>query len=158
MYRLHTRKRGHRERYPSKGITFRYSNQQYHRRIRAAFPRNANVASQYRQTHRTFALHHQRSDRRNGRQSHSARTRPRQSRRRGKRSQVLAIDTDFWRIVSVDLSNPMLVKGALADLSGRIVDRTELPVDHGCSVDDVIDSAGSSSAQRHCRSLASASR
>ena len=25
---------------------------------------------------------------------------------RGKRSQVLAIDTDFWRIVSVDLSNP----------------------------------------------------
>lgn len=58
---------------------------------------------------------------------------------RGKRSQVLAIDTDFWRIVSVDLSNPMLVKGALADLSGRIVDRTELPVDHGCSVDDVID-------------------
>lgn len=57
---------------------------------------------------------------------------------RGKRSQVLAIDTDFWRIVSVDLSNPMLVKGALADLSGRIVDRTELPVDHGCSVDDVI--------------------
>ena len=58
---------------------------------------------------------------------------------RGKRSQVLAIDTDFWRIVSVDLSNPMLVKGALADLSGRIVDRTELPVDHGCSVNDVID-------------------
>ena len=25
---------------------------------------------------------------------------------RGKRSQVLAIDTDFWRIVSIDLSNP----------------------------------------------------
>lgn len=77
---------------------------------------------------------------------------------RGKRSQVLAIDTDFWRIVSVDLSNPMLVKGALADLSGRIVDRTELPVDHGCSVNDVIDLCSSSSAQRHCRPLASASR
>lgn len=57
---------------------------------------------------------------------------------RGKRSQVLAIDTDFWRIVSIDLSNPKLAKGALADLSGRIVDRTELPADNGCSVDDVI--------------------
>lgn len=58
---------------------------------------------------------------------------------RGKRSQVLAIDTDFWRIVSIDLSNPKLAKGALADLSGRIVDRTELPADNGCSVDDVVD-------------------
>ena len=67
---------------------------------------------------------------------------------RGKRSQVLAIDTDFWRIASIDtdfwriasidLSNPKLAKGALADLSGRIVDRTELPADNGCSVDDVI--------------------
>ena len=57
---------------------------------------------------------------------------------RGKRSQVLAIDTDFWRIVSIDLSDPRLAKGALADLSGRIVDRTELPVDNGCSVNDVI--------------------
>ena len=57
---------------------------------------------------------------------------------RGKRSQVLAIDTDFWRIISIDLSDPRLAKGALADLSGRIVDRTELPTDNGCSVDDVI--------------------
>ena len=64
---------------------------------------------------------------------------------RGKRSQVLAIDTDFWRIVSIDLSNPKLAKGALADLSGRIVDRTELPADNGCSVDDVI-----SLCKQHC--------
>lgn len=138
MYQPHTGKRGHRERHSDKGITFRYSNQQYHRRIQATIPRNANITSQHRQTHRTFTLHHQRSDRRNGRQSHSARTRTRQSRGRGKRSQVLAIDTDFWRIVSIDLSNPKLAKGALADLSGRIVDRTELPADNGCSVDDVI--------------------
>ncbi|KFI64177.1 ROK family protein [Bifidobacterium cuniculi] len=48
---------------------------------------------------------------------------------RGKRSQVLAIDTAHWRVLSVDLSEPYVLKGAVVDLCGRIVDRTEIPSD-----------------------------
>ena len=46
---------------------------------------------------------------------------------RGKRSVMLAIDTAFWRIITV-------VQAALVDLGGRIIERTEVPVEHGTDV------------------------
>ncbi|MEE1296646.1 MAG: ROK family protein [Bifidobacterium sp.] len=48
---------------------------------------------------------------------------------RGKRSMVLGIDTAHWRVLSVDLSEPYILKGALIDLCGRIVNRAEIPND-----------------------------
>lgn len=53
---------------------------------------------------------------------------------RGKRSVMLAIDTAFWRIVTIDLSQQYVVQGALVDLGGRIIERTEVPVEHGTDV------------------------
>ena len=58
---------------------------------------------------------------------------------RGKRSRVLAIDTAYWRIIAIDLTQPFVIKGALVDLCGRIVERVELPIeaDDGIRVADV---------------------
>lgn len=53
---------------------------------------------------------------------------------RGKRSVMLAIDTAFWRIIAIDLSQQYVVQGALVDLGGRIIERTEIPVEHGTDV------------------------
>ncbi|KFI56776.1 ROK family protein [Bifidobacterium choerinum] len=53
---------------------------------------------------------------------------------RGKRSVMLAIDTAFWRIITIDLSQQYVVQGALVDLGGRIIERTEIPVEHGTDV------------------------
>lgn len=53
---------------------------------------------------------------------------------RGKRSVMLAIDTAFWRIITIDLSQQYVVQGALVDLGGRIIERTEMPVEHGTDV------------------------
>ena len=53
---------------------------------------------------------------------------------RGKRSVMLAIDTAFWRIITVDLSQQYVVQAALVDLGGRIIERTEVPVEHGTDV------------------------
>lgn len=53
---------------------------------------------------------------------------------RGKRSVMLAIDTAFWRIITIDLSPQYVVQGALVDLGGRIIERTEMPVEHGTDV------------------------
>lgn len=53
---------------------------------------------------------------------------------RGKRSVMLAIDTAFWRIITIDLSPQYVVQGALVDLGGRIIERTEIPVEHGTDV------------------------
>lgn len=60
---------------------------------------------------------------------------------RGKRSTIMSIDTAHWRVCAVDLSNPFIVKGALIDLCGRIVERIEIPKDdsHNVTVDDVIE-------------------
>ena len=59
---------------------------------------------------------------------------------RGKRSMILAIDTAYWRVIAIDLSQPFVLKGALVDLCGRITDRAEAPIetDGGIGVDDVI--------------------
>lgn len=46
---------------------------------------------------------------------------------RGKRSKVLAIDTAYWRIVTLDLSDEFLFKGALTNLCGSIIHRIEMP-------------------------------
>ncbi|PJM72516.1 NagC family transcriptional regulator [Bifidobacterium primatium] len=54
---------------------------------------------------------------------------------RGKRSVMLAVDSEGWRIVSIDLTRRFVIRGALTDLCGRIVDRTEIPCD---SVGDVL--------------------
>lgn len=48
---------------------------------------------------------------------------------RGKRSVMLSLDTAYWRIIAVDVSQPYVIKGALVDLCGRIVDRAEVPID-----------------------------
>ncbi|MCI1983621.1 MAG: ROK family protein [Bifidobacteriaceae bacterium] len=52
---------------------------------------------------------------------------------RGKRSVVLAIDTNYWRTISLDISQQnseqFTVRGALTDLCGRIVERVEVPSD-----------------------------
>lgn len=53
---------------------------------------------------------------------------------RGKRSVMLAIDTAFWRIITIDLSQQYVVQGALVDLGGRIIERTEIPIEHGTDV------------------------
>ncbi|MCI1901982.1 MAG: ROK family transcriptional regulator [Bifidobacteriaceae bacterium] len=52
---------------------------------------------------------------------------------RGKRSVVLAIDTNYWRTISLDvsqqISDQFTIRGALTDLCGRIVERVEIPGD-----------------------------
>lgn len=53
---------------------------------------------------------------------------------RGKRSVMLAVDSDGWRIVSIDLTHRFVLRGALTDLCGRIVERTEIPCDDPGSV------------------------
>ncbi len=42
---------------------------------------------------------------------------------RGKRSTVLAIDTAYWRVIAIDLTQSFVIRGALVDLCGRIVQR-----------------------------------
>lgn len=49
---------------------------------------------------------------------------------RGKRSVMLAVDPDGWRIVSIDLTQQFVIRGALVDLCGRIVDRVEIPCEN----------------------------
>lgn len=58
---------------------------------------------------------------------------------RGKRSMLLTIETAFWRVISIDLSQEFILKGALVDLCGRIVERVEAPIDteKGISPEDV---------------------
>lgn len=46
---------------------------------------------------------------------------------RGKRSAMMAVDTAYWRVIAVDLTDRFVLKGALCDLCGRIVDRAEVP-------------------------------
>lgn len=53
---------------------------------------------------------------------------------RGKRSVMLAIDTAFWRIITIDLSPQYLAQGALVDMGGRIIERAEVPVEHGADI------------------------
>lgn len=61
---------------------------------------------------------------------------------RGKRSVLLGIDTSYWRIISIDLSQHYVIKGALTDLGGRIIDRLEIPVeDDVMPFDPIIDAA-----------------
>lgn len=58
---------------------------------------------------------------------------------RGKRSTVLAIDTAYWRVITIDLTQPFIIKGALVDLCGRIAERAESPIESDTiTVDDVI--------------------
>lgn len=60
---------------------------------------------------------------------------------RGKRGVLLAIDPDVWRVVTLDLSQAYVLRGALVNLCGRIVTRLETPLDSPDQVDldDVID-------------------
>lgn len=53
---------------------------------------------------------------------------------RGKRSVMLAVDPDGWRIVSVDLTQTFVIRGALVDLCGRIVGRVEIPCENAGDV------------------------
>lgn len=48
---------------------------------------------------------------------------------RGKRSIMLSIDTAYWRVIVLDLSQPYVIKGAVVDLCGRIVDHAEITID-----------------------------
>lgn len=60
---------------------------------------------------------------------------------RGKPSPVIAIDTAYWRVISVDLSQEYVITGSLVDLCGRIVERAEMPQPRGekaLAVKDVI--------------------
>ncbi|EEZ90558.1 ROK family protein [Mobiluncus mulieris 28-1] len=45
---------------------------------------------------------------------------------RGKRSTMLAIDTSYWRLIGIDLSQPYVLIGALLDLVGNVSERTEI--------------------------------
>ena len=45
---------------------------------------------------------------------------------RGKRSTMLAIDTSYWRLIGIDLSQPYVLVGALLDLVGNVSERTEI--------------------------------
>ncbi|MDF7664709.1 ROK family protein [Bifidobacterium sp. ESL0745] len=47
---------------------------------------------------------------------------------RGKRSLMVTVDTDHWRVASVDMTQRFVIRGALTDLMGRIVDRVETPL------------------------------
>ena len=59
---------------------------------------------------------------------------------RGKRSTVLAIDTAYWRVIAIDLTQSFVIRGALVDLCGRIVQRVESTVETtgAITIDDVI--------------------
>ncbi|WEV72865.1 ROK family protein [Bifidobacterium sp. ESL0790] len=46
---------------------------------------------------------------------------------RGKRSVMLAVDPDGWRVVSLDLTARYMIRGALVDMCGHIVSRAEIP-------------------------------
>lgn len=60
---------------------------------------------------------------------------------RGKRAVMLAINPDVWRIVSVDLSQPYVLRGALVNLCGSIMQRMEVPLEdeNRVELDDVFD-------------------
>lgn len=60
---------------------------------------------------------------------------------RGKRSVMLAVDTDGWRVASVDVTQPFVLKAVLTDLLGHIVARVEMPYggDGRLSLEDVDD-------------------
>lgn len=45
---------------------------------------------------------------------------------RGKRSKVLAIDTSYWRVIAIDLTDSYAFKGAIMDLCGSIIKRIEV--------------------------------
>ena len=59
---------------------------------------------------------------------------------RGKRSTVLAIDTAYWRVIAIDLTQSFVIRGALVDLCGRIVQRVESTVETtgAITIDDII--------------------
>ncbi|WEV53467.1 ROK family transcriptional regulator [Bifidobacterium sp. ESL0704] len=46
---------------------------------------------------------------------------------RGKRSVMLAVDTDGWLVASVDLTQRYVLRAVLTDLLGHIVERVEIP-------------------------------
>lgn len=45
---------------------------------------------------------------------------------RGKRSSLLAIDTTYWRIIGVDISQPYVLVGGEIDLAGNVANRVEI--------------------------------
>ena len=49
---------------------------------------------------------------------------------RGKRSMTVAVDPDGWRVVSIDLTQQFVARGALVDLCGRIITRVEIPCEN----------------------------
>ena len=48
--------------------------------------------------------------------------------KRGKRGTLVTIDTDYWNIISLDLSQQFLVQAIVTDLSGQILARAEMSV------------------------------
>ncbi len=54
---------------------------------------------------------------------------PENSSHRGKKGSLVSIDTEYWNIISLDLSQPYLMKGAVTDLLGQVRERIELTVE-----------------------------
>ena len=48
--------------------------------------------------------------------------------RRGKKGTLVSIDDNHWNIISIDLSEPYLIKGAVTNLLGQTAARAEHPV------------------------------
>lgn len=59
--------------------------------------------------------------------------------RRGKRGTLVSVDDSYWSIISLDLSQPYLLRGAVVNLLGIELARAELPVERPgeASTDDV---------------------
>lgn len=48
--------------------------------------------------------------------------------RRGKKGTLISVDRQYWQIIAVDLSMPLMMQGAVLDLQGNIVYRIEQQV------------------------------
>lgn len=60
---------------------------------------------------------------------------------RGKRGTLLTINPDYWRNITVDLSQPYLMQGAITNLQAQVLERIEKPLNasDALRVEDVID-------------------
>lgn len=48
--------------------------------------------------------------------------------RRGKKGTLIGVETGYWNIISLDLSQPFIIQGAVTNILGQVLSRAEQPV------------------------------
>lgn len=52
-----------------------------------------------------------------------------QSAGRGKKGALVSLEKDYWRILSLDVSEPYAIRGIVTDIAGTVVDSIDTPID-----------------------------